>query len=672
MKKNDFIRERNIGEITIILPEPPDESEIANYGMDKSKQRFIPKKVPKDFDEWTTEQQLFFIKKELNIREQGYWFFNCGRKEYITGVHYFYLTYWHLPEGLPRFTDADRDFFYFWDYCVKDHQCFGMLDIENRRGGKTAKATCILYEFASKMKNVQCGIQSKTNSDGKGVFNKLKNSWKKLHNIWKPTDTGETNPASALRFEEPSVRTTKGEKKTYKSVLNSVIDFQPSVEEAYDGYPLHRLFVDEFGKAVEVNVHTRWQIQKFCLINPYSKGDSDIIGKAIFTTTVEEMERKGGKNAKLLWDESNPNDKGSDGRTKSGLYRYFKPAYYGHAKYMDEYGYSDIEMAKKELMKQRDGLSGETLYSLIRKQPFNIDEAFIISDKSEIFPAYKIYEQRKFNDTVYEPMYRTGNFEWVENGVVEFFDDPNGKWKVSRLLPDELKNAKEKKRNGVAPANVSFGLLGVDPFDHKTTVDSRRSNAAMYLFKTFNPMEPLRSGCFILEYINRPPVPEMLYEDVIKTAVYYGIEFLSESQKPGLINYANDRGWGNYIKRTNVSEITMNGADKYMEGISTAGNYVREFLMNTTVTYIYENIGKLSATSQSKRGINPIGDYHGFCPFDELLKQWLEFDVNDWTKYDAVVASSIALLGVQNLKIHKKKKNSEKRLDDFFPMYKVR
>lgn len=169
-KKSDFIRKRLIGEIEVTLPEPPDVSQIANYELPKEKQKWKPNRIPKDFDSWADEDQIDFISRELRIRENGYWFFNNGKIEYLTGIHYFYLTYWSLPEGLPIFIDADRDFFYFWEYCVKDPQCFGMLDVENRRGGKTAKSTCILYEFASKTFNVNCGIQSKTNGDGKGCF----------------------------------------------------------------------------------------------------------------------------------------------------------------------------------------------------------------------------------------------------------------------------------------------------------------------------------------------------------------------------------------------------------------------------------------------------------------------------------------------------------------------
>jgi hypothetical protein len=165
---------------------------------------------------------------------------------------------------------------------------------------------------------------------------------------------------------------------------------------------------------------------------------------------------------------------------------------------------------------------------------------------------------------------------------------------------------------------------------------------------------------------------EILYDDVIKTAVYYGVEIFVETQKPGLINACERRGFGNYIKKINHADVTQNGADKEHKGLSTSGTYVRESLMSNTVSYIYDSIGKLSAESQQKRGImafNP--SYHGFCPFDDLLEQWLNFDVNDWTKYDAVVASSIAILGTTNLRAQKKER-PRLMINDYFKPTKLR
>ena len=72
--------------------------------------------------------------------------------------------------------------------------------------------------------------------------------------------------------------------------------------DAYDGDELHTYIEDECGKVDEkqgINTDKRWEIVQFCLTI-----GSKIVGKALRTTTVEEMEKKGGKHFKKTWDES--------------------------------------------------------------------------------------------------------------------------------------------------------------------------------------------------------------------------------------------------------------------------------------------------------------------------------------------------------------------------------
>ena len=53
--------------------------------------------------------------------------------------------------------------------------------------------------------------------------------------------------------------------------------------------------------------------------------------------------------------------------------------------------------------------------------------------------------------------------------------------------------------------------------------------------------------------------------------------------------------------------------------------------------------------------MNPDGEM-GRCYFNRLLDDWSRFDVNDRTKHDATVASSLALLAAQKHKKEKKVK----------------
>jgi len=239
----NFERVRTIGEMEVTLPEPPKWTKIANYDKPKVQQKFTYTPQPNRNEEPTDA----FLEQEYQRIQQGYWFFNYGKLEYITGYHYFFLNYWTDRGKQLVFIDAQRDAFLWWDAIEKNPNfAFGIL-VSNRRFGKTVWGTCITYIRTATRKFQYAGIQSKTNADGKGVFNKLIGSWSKLPEWLKPVDTGETRPASVLEFFESRKRSSK-EKKVYGESLDSKIDFKPSSVLGYDGEELDTYFGDEEGK----------------------------------------------------------------------------------------------------------------------------------------------------------------------------------------------------------------------------------------------------------------------------------------------------------------------------------------------------------------------------------------------------------------------------------------
>lgn len=625
-----FIRERRVGEYDILLPEPPPISEIANHDLPQKEQKFYPPNDVVRFHSMSTEDQYKLIEREWSRRVNGYWFYNNGKIEYITGIHYFYLAHWKIDIGLPKFVDADRDYFYLWDKCYKDDDCYGLIYIANRREGKTYKATATLYEKISRTLEANGGIQSKTGPDAKKVFRKLVRSWKKLPDFFKPVDSGDTSPTTSLKFEEPSHRNLKGQKKTYRKVLNSEIDYESAKEESYDGLKLLMYVGDEVGKTVDANVYERWMIVKECLVV-----GQRIVGKALLTTTVEEMEKKGGMNCKLIWEDSDPENLDGTGRTISGLRRYFKPAYYGLEGFVDEYGISQVDEAKDYLERRRQGKSGNSLLSEKRKYPFLIDEAFIIQGGDSPFDINKCNDQISFNDDA-NIMPVRGNFIWQDgerDSSVLWKPDENGKWYVTWHPNADERNRVQNFENNRKP--VPSGIVaGLDPFDHKMTTDKRMSNAACYAFRKSNPMDPQNSNMFISQYLCRPESPNILYEDMIKQCVYYGHLLLVENNKPGVINYFRQRGYEGYLMtRPAQTHTKFSLANQREVGIPLTGEAARDVLIEHLTAYIYEFIGYHDDSMKIGR-----------CDFRDLLRDWIEFDPSKWTKYDAVVASGLAII----------------------------
>lgn len=653
----DFQTERPITlngnvEYTITLPSPPRSyKDIANWDKSVRNQRWeIPPEIltQDEYEDLDADQQVEYLKLIYKWRTEGYWFYNHGNIEYLTGDHFFYLAFWRIDGIVPYWKDSDSTFFYIEKHCTEKEDCLGWMQVTNRRDGKTGKATSILYNRISLNYNANGGIQSKTNPDAKGIFRKMVLSWQKLPAYLKPVDTGETYPTQALRFQEPSKRSSKTGKKEYKDVLNSLIDYKPAVEEAYDGSKLKYYYDDEFGKTTEVNVLNRWHIVKECLV----QGET-VIGKSLHTTTAEEMEEKGGQAAKDMWDESDLSAAREAGRemTISGLLRWFKPATLGLEGYIDEYGYSVVEDPEKPLKgingklikqgsksyieKRRRGLQGSTLASEKRKYPLSIDEAFIEEGKLSPFDVIRLNEQLSYISTLEKNPVIRGNFYWedYDKRIVGFRPTEDGRWNVLWMPPVNDRNKRIPGRRGYMPGNHDKLVSGVDPFDHRLTTDNKKSNAASYVYRKFDPFDSHYSNCFVCEYVNRPATPEMFYDDMVKQSVFYGTQILAENNKIGIINHFIREGFEDYLMRRPDTAHTDHSKRNQKEyGIPMSGEAVRQRAVEITDSHIYQYTG-----------LNYENDTYGNVYFPNLLKCWIKFNPQKWTDYDEFVGSALCL-----------------------------
>ena len=285
-------------------------------------------------------------------------------------------------------------------------------------------------------------------------------------------------PTSELRFYRTTKRGSKSLEDLGKPELESQIDWKSSDKYAYDGTKLHRYIGDEVGKTMEVDVWERHNVVRFC-----SELDGEYIGKLLYTTTVEEME-SGGEAFKKLWESSDQTNTNIHGRTPSGLYRYFTPAY--KTLYFDKYGVPDQDRAKEYYLADRQSLTHDdrALSSIIRRNPFTVEEAFRIDGERSLFNAMKLNDRidlLSWNDNIYT----VGNFEWVgdrSSGQVEFIPMSNGRFKVCNLFDKkEDANRVVKRGDNYFPTRNSEYVMGCDPYDHDTTVDERRSNGAFYV-----------------------------------------------------------------------------------------------------------------------------------------------------------------------------------------------
>lgn len=584
-------------------PEPP-----ADYKKKVAREKTIQKSDPEYFD--SDLQQ--YRAQEWKRRKYGVWVMIKGQAYYLTGLYYYYLTHWHIGHGYPDFRMADLHKTYFWRYCEEDPFCYGMVEVTQRQVGKTIFSGCMLTEFASRVSNANVGIQSKTNTDGKKVFAKaVVRPFRKLIDFFKPVyDTSQgTAPKNELRFYEASKKGKDVEDSAGEGELESMIDYQNSTEVAYDGQTLHRYLCDEVFKTTEVDIYKRHLIIIPCLTNAVTR---EIRGKALYTSTVEEMEGHIERYIKF-WADSDHLKKGKNGRTKTGLYRYFTPAQ--SLMYIDRYGFPDRERALQRIQDDLDSITDpRDKADYIRKSPRNWKEAFRSANQECLYDVMKLDERldvlnwRKQN-------YDRFVLEWNDDRTeVKKTKSPSGQHMFAWDFEGEDKaNNVINRASQFHPKNNIRFVIGIDTFDHNRRQDGTFSNGAAAVYMKFDSLNQENSENFVALYVGRPPTSKQFYEEMIKLAHYFGCKVLHENNKPNMEDYFKERGYGSFLTYDEKGRAGIAGSEK---------SHIQ--IVEETEHFILHHCDKVN--------------------FPELLNDWKNFELDDTTKYDLAMASGYALI----------------------------
>ena len=675
-----------IGDLLIVLPSTPEPDQIANHGLPQEDQYWKRQELPEELlrvrsmDEWLESPKEFrqkfrpYVEREFVRRRDGFWFYNDGVPTYISGRHYMFLQWSRIDIGYPSYLSFQRDLFLHMAACEADSRCMGQLYVKCRRSGYTNMCASSIVDEATQVKDRLLGIQSKTGKDAQeNIFmKKVVPIFKSYPFFFKPIQDGTTNPRMELAFREPSKRITKNNKtSTRGEALNTIINWKNTTNNAYDGEKVHWLYLDEAGKWEKpTDIREAWRIQRTCLIV-----GRKIIGKAMVGSTVNPMD-KGGEQYKKLWNDSDPTQRNANGRTVSGLYRIFIPAYDALEGFFDKHGnpiLDDPESAvegidgelisfgaKTFLRNERGALKSDAreLNEFIRQFPFSPEEAFRDSIESSLFNIAKIYEQIEHNDNLYPQPFVEGNFVWEggrRDSNVLFRPTTGGRWRVAWMPPPEMRNNKKIERGKMLAPNAHLGCGGVDSYDLDATVDGRGSKGACHLYNKFSIEYP--SNMFVAEYISRPPMAKIFYEDILMASVFYGYPLLIENNKYGIVRHFEERGYDGYVMdRPAHLRSTSHSTNVKTKGIPSNSQDVIQSHAQAIEDYIHQYVGS-----------NEDGEM-GRMVFNRTLEDWIGFKINDRTKYDLSISSGLALLAAQKAKKEKPKSTLNEK--QFFRRYK--
>lgn len=273
--------DRNLTPITYRLPDPPPLHTIDGYGLPPEEQYWrnkpLPPKLAKinsmthDEDEKGNKIELTprmkvemiekdpefyrdeieYIIKEWERRENGYWFFNNGVPTMIIGDHYYYLQWRPIDGVLPDYRNRDRRWFWFWNMVDEDDDCFGFNNPKQRREGATIKVCTIKQNRASMNPFYTAGLQSKDeNHASETHFLEIYEVFRYVPFFFQPINDQAQNVWKEIRFFAPR---SKNHPDYGQKGLNSFIDYRDSGPKAYDGTKRWLIHNDEVGKCLKIN-----------------------------------------------------------------------------------------------------------------------------------------------------------------------------------------------------------------------------------------------------------------------------------------------------------------------------------------------------------------------------------------------------------------------------------
>lgn len=481
--------------IPYITPPLPKLETIQGYDLPKKKQKWTRQIFPDDREikNYSEKEKKELIKTDMLRRINGHWFMNNGEPTYITGSHYLLLTHWYMAavnkDGYPEYRNAARLWYYVKDLCDKDEECFGAILMCQKRFGKTEMELADLYNKATRggvrvlnkmvVEDVDClfGMQSLTSTEAKNNLfkSRLMRSHKRIPNYLKPV-SNETKSKKEIVGELTFMGENIGEGR-YKDALINVIDHRPTLVSAYQGKRPRQIFIDEPGSIEEMDLIEWWGIVKEQLAL-----GTKAFGKAFLPTTLESMTPKGAAAFQTIWDTSNPEKRDANGRTESGLYRYFKPQYLGREDFIDEYGNDLIQEAKQFRANSLAIATIDRQRKIKSQYPETIDEAFdrdfgdgFSAEAIEVFKRRRL-QIRDEKDRGIRSVIPYNIFEY--GGEIHAEPKPSGKAKDSDIIIHELPRP-----------NVQYGISVDGTGTDKQTTDSKnkKSKYAVSVTKLFDP-----------------------------------------------------------------------------------------------------------------------------------------------------------------------------------------
>ncbi len=681
------------------FPDMPPVEDMVNFGLDVDDQVFRRTLIPEDLRIWPVDAKEEFISKEHHRRYHGMWFIIKGEPTYIPGTMYFFMNYWTMQTGdKPIYRFTDLKFYWIWMHVVRSPTIFGLAVFKCRRIGDTEKGLCMIYEYASRVKNTWNAMQdARTEPDIVATYQRLIFAHERMIWFMKPINRGSTSPKKGLEFKYPEKKSTTGSHVSADGevILDGDLDFEfpalyseihyyPSKPESGDGKRHGRYYLDEFGKKKMLDAIEAWKFVKKSMVDEIF---DTLAGKALFTSTIEEM--KDGESLKIskkIWNDSDPDPEklNPSGETVNGLIRIVRGAL--ERGFPDRWGFCDEESILAKIKEERKFLieqkKWKDLITHQRQNCIDIKDVFTnVSDGSNFNIENLTMREHRLEYEIRPQKWIRGNFEWVDNKPpvlgnpgninkkcrVYFAPNSEGRFYVTDF-PDKwnLKaNSMDMYAHKPKPYNVHAFAMGIDPVSQKDVIDEEeRSDSAFTIKRLFDPVydssrfndngdpkdfgEDFITNRYCCVYLYRHDDPERNYMDWLMAMVFYGTDFLIEKNKgDSFLLWMESMGFDNYYQELGGPIKNYKGKTE-KHGLSATEKTIETYFSLLRIL--------------SEKWYNTI-DFPIIC--DDMKSTTM----GNQTKHDLTVSAGYCEIAAQNKTYVVTPKETEEGYDEFFEEY---
>lgn len=318
----------------------------------------------------------------------------------------------------------------------------------------------------------------------------------------------------------------------------------------------------------------------------------------------------------------------------------FIPTHIKRSGTWEKTGCPDIATAKAEVLKEREDAKHdpETYMGLLQEFPLTIQEVFTRRG-SNIFNQEKIATQRialEHTPGIPKPERGFLNWKYAENGRitgVEWDASPVGDIEILEH-PHWLTSSVESEKEPMKDLYVG----GIDSIDQGTMDSSYATNSdkgsplAMLVKKRIIDKRyfGVSSNLYVAKYVKRSADVRSDWDNALKLAVYYNAEVNIEYTKIGIVGWFRDKGYYQYLKRRPT--INLGNADPNKSS----------HLIGTTA-------GGPIIDHQDQKIAQYIEDFYREIFFGDLLAQLQDYNREDRTKFDLVVAMGLCELADEDL-----------------------